>query len=145
MIKISSIHASDLEQLATLYEDLIGAQSNIVRMQDMFEKIKINPDYLLIGAKNESQQLVGSVMGIVCTDMVGDCRPFMVLENMIVRKNKRTKGIGKALVEHLEACARKRNCYYMMLVSLAKRKDAHSFYEKVGYPLGVVQGFKKYL
>lgn len=145
MLTITFINSSDLGQLALLYEELTGIKTNMVLMEKMYKKIADNTDYILIGAKDEEQRLVGSVMGIVCTDIVGECQPFMVLENVIVSEKSRRRGTGRQLVKYIENCARERNCYYIMLVSLLKRKDAHAFYESLGYNLGVVQGFKKYL
>ncbi|MBP2629287.1 MAG: GCN5-related N-acetyltransferase [Firmicutes bacterium] len=145
MLTITFINSSDLGQLALLYEELTGIKTNMVLMEKMYKKIADNTDYILIGAKDEEQRLVGSVMGIVCTDIVGECQPFMVLENVIVSEKSRRRGTGRQLVKYIENCARERNCYYIMLVSLLKRKDAHAFYESIGYKLGVVQGFKKYL
>ena len=145
MLTIAPIGPSDLEQLALLYEELTGAKTNRVLMESLYKKIAENADYILIGAKDEEQRLVGSVMGIVCTDLVGQCQPFMVLENVVVNEKIRRQGVGLQLVNYMEKCARERNCYYTMLVSLAKRKEAHAFYESLGYKMGVVQGFKKYL
>lgn len=145
MLTISFISSSDLGQLALLYEELTGTRTNMVLMESLYKKIANNTDYILIGAKDEEQRLVGSVMGIVCTDIVGKCQPFMVLENVIVSEKSRRQGAGRQLVKYIENCARERNCYYIMLVSLLKRKEAHDFYESIGYRLGVVQGFKKYL
>lgn len=145
MLTISSISSSDLRQLALLYEELTGTKTNMAVMESQIKKIIDNKDYILIGAKDEEERLVGSVMGIVCTDIVGECKPFMVLENVIVSEKSRRRGVGVKLVEYIENCARNRNCYYIMLVSLAKRQEAHAFYESIGYKLGVVQGFKKNL
>lgn len=145
MITIASIEQTDLEQLADLYTKLVGTETNRSSMQAMYEKISANPDYILIGAKDENQQLLGSLMGIVCTDLVGDCRPFMVIENVIVSEKSRRQGVGKLLMSYIEEQGRERNCYYTMLVSLIERKEAHIFYESIGYAKGVVRGFKKYL
>ena len=145
MITISPINSLDLGQLASLYEELTGIKTNMALMECRFKKIITNRDYILIGAKDKEERLVGSVMGIVCTDIVGECKPFMVLENVIVSEKCRRQGVGAKLIEYIEDCARKENCDYIMLVSLAKRKDAHTFYDSIGYKLGVVQGFKKYL
>lgn len=145
MLKISSINASDLGELAVLYEELTGKKTNLVLMESLFKKITDNTDYILIGAKDKEQRLVGSVMGIICTDIVGECQPFLVLENVIVNKKCRRQGIGGKLIQYIENWARERNCYYIMLVSLIQRKDAHEFYEVNGYKPGVVQGYKKYL
>jgi GNAT superfamily N-acetyltransferase len=145
MLTVSYLSAVDLEQLTSLYEELTGTKANMILMKKQFEKIINNPDYILIGVKDEEERLVGSVMGIVCNDIVGECKPFMVLENVIVSEKSRRQGLGLKMVNYIENCAKERNCYYIMLVSLIKRKDAHAFYESLGYKVGVVQGFKKYL
>jgi len=134
-----------LGQLAILYEELTGTKTNRALMESLYKKIADHTDYILMGAKDAEQGLVGSVMGIICTDPVGECQPFMVLENLIVKETSHRQGVGQQLVNFIENCARERNCYYIMLVSLAKRKKAHAFYESMGYGRGIVQGFKKYL
>ena len=65
MLTITSISSSDLGQLALLYEELTGAKTNMVLMESLYKKIADNADYILIGAKDKEQGLVGSVMGIV--------------------------------------------------------------------------------
>lgn len=145
MMIVESVQLSDLKSLSELYEELNGITTDINKMRDNLEWILLNPDYYLMCVKNEINQLIGSALGIVCHDIVGECRPFMVLENMIVSKKYRKLGVGKKLVQQVEQIARNRNCYYIMLVSLLKRKEAHKFYQSLGYSLDVVQGFKKYL
>jgi GNAT superfamily N-acetyltransferase len=84
-------------------------------------------------------------MGVVCHDLVGECRPFMVIENVIVSRDCRRQDVGTALMQAMEKIARRRKCYYIMFVSKSRRKEAHRFYESLGYRLDAVQGFKKYL
>ncbi|KYZ76744.1 GCN5 family acetyltransferase [Anaerosporomusa subterranea] len=145
MPTIVRIEGTDLKELAALSQELCGREANIACLKDTLEKIVHNPDYILIGARDDQHRLIGSVMGIICMDVVGDCRPFVVLENLIVSERARGLGIGKLLVSYIEERARERNCYYIMFASLAKRKEAHRFYESIGYAKGVVEGFKKYL
>jgi len=76
--------------------------------------------------------------------LVGECRPFMIIENVIVSKDYRNKGIGKALLNEIEMIAKKLNCYYIFFVSGDNRKEAHRLYESVGYNNDKVKGFKKY-
>ena len=117
----------------------------LTKLEVVLTKIISNPDYILVGAKDETGKLVGSVMGITCFYTVGECRSFMVLENLIVRENCRRLGIGKKLVEYIEAQAREKNCYFIMLMSLIKRKQAHQFYENLGYLANIAKSYKKYL
>lgn len=144
MIIVEEVKDRDLDELSVIFEELVGSKTNYRKMAENFKWMSENPDYILLGAK-DNRELVGTIMGIVCRDMVGSCRPFMVIENVIVKSSMRGKGVGKTLIHKLEDIGRERDCYYTMLVSLARRKEAHKFYESVGYPLDMVQGFKKYL
>ncbi len=44
--------------------------------------IESNEDYILLGAKYNNE-LVGTLMAIICKDLDGACRPFMVIENVV--------------------------------------------------------------
>jgi ribosomal protein S18 acetylase RimI-like enzyme len=145
LITIDRINVNDLIELSNLYEELSGAKTDMVKMKENFNLINSNADYILIGAKDENNTLVGSLLGIICRDVVGECRPFMVLENVIVKSNCRGLGVGKKLVKFIEDYSRERKCYYIIFVSSADRKEAHRFYQSLGYDINAVQGFKKYL
>jgi GNAT superfamily N-acetyltransferase len=144
MIQIGLVRQEDLKELASLYFDLTGEPTDADKMVDTFQRLQLSPDYILLGAKL-GDQLVGSLMGIVCYEMVGQCQPFMIVENVIVSKVHRRKGIGRGLMKRIEKIAVERGCYLIQFVSSANRKDAHRFYQSVGYALDVVQGFRKYL
>ena len=141
---IKPVTVEVLPQLALLFEELSGNQTNIAKMAENFEWMQLNDDYILLGAFLD-QKLVGSLMGIICRDLVGECKPFMVIENVIVSGEFRGRGIGKELMLAIEKIGIERGCYYVIFVSGAKRIEAHRFYESLGYRLDEVQGFKKYL
>jgi len=145
MISIESIQLADLQQYAVLCNMLFGSKTNLAQLEKIVKKIISNPDYILVGAKDENKQLLGAVTGITCMDTVGECQPFMVLENLIVSEKSRRQGVGKQLVNYIENNARDRNCYFVMLMSLVKRAEAHMFYEAIGYSRNIAQGYKKYL
>ena len=84
-------------------------------------------------------------MGVICEEIYGDCRPFMVLENMIVDEKYRNQGVGKALIFELEKVAADKNCTQIILVTESNRIDACEFYESVGYNPDSHKGFKKKL
>jgi GNAT superfamily N-acetyltransferase len=144
MIEIRALKEEDLHCLSVLLEELSDEQSDLEKMKHNFISMNNDPAYILLGAFS-GDILTGSLMGIVCHDLVGACRPFMVIENVIVAGEYRGKGIGRKLLNAIEEAGRTRNCYYTMFVSGMKRKDAHAFYESAGYDLDMVQGFKKYL
>jgi GNAT superfamily N-acetyltransferase len=82
-------------------------------------------------------------MGIFCLDLVGECKPFMVIENVIVSKRVRRQGIGKKLMHKIEEIAKERGCSYTIFVSGEERKEAHLFYEKLGFKEENVVGYRK--
>ena len=141
-LQIASV--DDLESLAQLYEELVGVQTDFCKMSENFKLMETSPNYVVLTAK-EDNLVVGSAMGVICLDLVGKCKPFMVIENVVVKNGWRGRGIGAMLMEEIEGIGRKENCYYTMFVSGGHRKDAHQFYEAIGYNLDFVQGFKKYL
>jgi GNAT superfamily N-acetyltransferase len=144
MITINRIERNDLEALSVLYYELIKTKSDFDLMVKNFEFLANNECYILLGAKKNGE-LVGSLMGIICRDLVGSCQPFMVIENVIVTQILRGQGVGKKLMMKIEKIGKENNCHYTMFVSGVQRKDAHKFYKSLGYKLDTVQGFKKYL
>lgn len=145
MFRIEKINSNDLVELADLYKELSGNKTDMEKMKESFDWMNNNPDYILIGAKDDKENLVGSLLGILCHDVVGECKPFMVLENVIVKSNSRRLGVGKQLMSFIEDYCRKRKCYYIIFVSSKNRMESHRFYESLGYDINAVQGFKKYL
>jgi len=68
----------------------------------------------------------------------------LVIENMIIDKSRRRKGIGAALLKELEIRAKARQCAQIILVTESDRIDACNFYEKNGFqPYN--KGYKKNL
>jgi len=133
----------DIPQLAQLYKQFWGEESSIDTMYVKFDKFHENGSHILLSAI-ENNKLIGSVMGVICEELYGDCKPFMVLENMIVDNQYRNSGVGKALISELERRAAEK-CTQIILVTETNRIDACKFYESVGYKPDTHKGFKKKL
>jgi len=136
--------SDDIPKLAQLYEQFWNEKSSVEKMLKVFEKISRNETHVLLSAI-ENGELIGSVMGIVCEDLYGDCRPFMVLENMIVDEKHRRKGVGKALISRLEKEAADLSCSQIILVTETNRISTCNFYVSAGYSPDAHKGFKKKL
>jgi len=143
MTDVGMVQEHELQDLSLLYEELIGERSDMEKMREAYRRMAADPRCLLLGARDEGR-LIGSVYAILCEDLIGACRPFMVIENVIVSAKARRSGAGRMLMECAEAAARRHGCTYIMLVSAAYRKEAHAFYRALGYDADV-RGFKKYL
>ncbi|OKP85158.1 GNAT family N-acetyltransferase [Paenibacillus sp. P32E] len=144
MVTIKEIEFESLDALNKLYHELIDRPSDPKKLEEVFCSIQADSRYILLGAYVDGE-LLGSMMGIVCQDLVGDCRPFMVIENVVVSSRARRQGLGKKLISALESIAHEKDCYYIMFVSGEKRKEAHVFYESMGYREEKVEGYRKHL
>ena len=143
-LEIRKLEHGDLVALAELYEQLGGEKSNLSAMIKTFGELERRDDYVFLCAELEGQP-AGSVMGIICGELYGDCRPFMVVEDMIIDRRHRNKGIGKALIGELQAVAKRAGCYQMLLITDSRRETAVSFYTSLGFVCEGYTGFKKKL
>ena len=58
--------------------------------------------------------------------------PAGKLAVLVVDETHRGAGVGRALVEAMEAEARARGCVVFFVTTAERRSDAHAFYERVG-------------
>ena len=135
----------DIPRLAEIYSQFwnTGNSSNVSKMKAVFPELQKRDSYIILSAVEENE-LIGSVMGIVCDELYGECRPFLVLENLIVDKQHRRKGAARLLLAEMEKRAKKRGCWQIILVTEANRNDAYEFYKANGFQLDNA-GFKKKL
>lgn len=141
---LKKIIREELPALSALYEEFCGHPSNLGAMESVFEEIAHNGHYFLLGHHNAEGLLDGSILGILCPDLLDEGRPFMVVENVVVADSCRGQGVGKRLMDGVEEIARTHCCTYIILVSSGFRKNAHRFYETCGYTEDV-RGFRKLL
>ena len=143
-MNIRPLTIDDMESLAKLYFEFWNETSNVEKMKQAFSSLQNNSAYIFLCAVVDGQ-LVGSVMGIVCHELYGQCTPFLVVEDMIVDKKYRKKGIGRALFQALEKQAVARGCTQVILVTENVRTDACGFYESIGFHPSKNKGYKKKL
>jgi len=143
-MKIRRLQEEDIPALARLYVQFWNEKSSLEKMEETFARLRDNPDYIFLVADTD-EEVVGSLMGVVCEELYGECRPFMVIEDVIVDREFRQQGIGTALMHGIEACAVTRNCNYLIFVSERERTDALPFYRSLGYEPDAYRGFKKRL
>ena len=143
-MRVTALTEADLPDLARLYRQFRGEESCLEDMKIAFRRLENDPDYTLLGVR-EAGRLVGSVMGILCQELYGRCRPFMVVEDLIVDQAHRRRGVGSELMRGIEQEALRHQCSYIMLVTDANRIEALGFYEHLGYHPDRYRACKKYL
>jgi ribosomal protein S18 acetylase RimI-like enzyme len=135
---------SDLSGLAVLYKQFWGEASSLPKMKATFQRLALSPNYFFLVAL-DGLELVGSVMSILCEELYGECKPFMVIEDVIVDDRHKRKGIGSRLMREVERIAAEEGCSYIIFVTESDRVEAHRFYESLGYKSEAYKGFKKRL
>lgn len=143
-IAVERLTEADLSQLAALYRQFWGEESQPERMRATFRRRCDDPDYLFLAARRDGA-LVGSALGVVGDELYGDCRPFLLIEDLVVDSGQRRAGVGAALMAALERFARRRDCASILFVTEAEREDAVRFYEALGYESRPYRGFKRRL
>ena len=143
-MEIAALQEGDLAELAQLYQQLLPNDISIARMRAAFERNRSNENHLILAAKLDNK-LVGTLLAVVCEMLFGQCKSFMVIEDVIVDEGQRRKGIGKALMQYAEKYARSRNCTYIMLITDADRYGSQEFYRSLGYATEEYKAFKKSL
>lgn len=142
-MKIRKLEKNDMKRLSSLYEQFWHETSDVSKMEAQFDVLERENSHIILGAEEEGV-LIGSVMGVICKELYGDCRPFLVIENMIVDGAGRRKGVGSALLSEMEKQAKERHCTQMILVTEIERGDACGFYEAFGFQKNN-KGYKKKL
>ncbi len=138
---IRQLEKRDLPQLADLYYQFWGDHSDVDEMEKQLGFMQAENTHVVLVCETDGA-IIGSVMGIVCRELYGDCRPFMVVENMIVDQAHRRSGVGRKLLRELEKEAKERNCTQLILVTEKDREDACAFYENYGFSKNTT-GYKK--
>ena len=145
MVTINKLAFDDLMGLKLLYEDaFVGSLTNYTRMTEVYNEINNLSTHIILVARKDNK-IVGSVMGVVCNELFGECLPFMVVENVAVLNAYRRLGIAKQLMTELEKQSKIKNCTAILFVSSAHRTGAHKLYESLGYGLDKVNGYRKRL
>lgn len=78
------------------------------------------------------QKKVIGISGIwICTKLYSG--KYLEMDNVVIDKNYRSKGIGKLLCDWCIKKAKDNNCQKVMLDAYIENEKAHAFYEREGF------------
>ena len=123
--RIRRLSEEDIESLAILYSQFWGIDLDCAKMRNKFAELQANPRYAIFCATVDGND-VGSVMGIVYDELYGNCRPFLLMEDLIVDRAYREQGIGKALMAVLEEYAAEHGCWQIQFIINARGAKSYS-------------------
>ena len=131
--KIRRVRLSDLDNLMKLLFQLHKkkeADEKISRKRlSVVLKKMLNDKNLFLAVYQDSGGLAGTATLFIHTNLTSEGKSRGCIENVVIDKNSRGKGIGKKLVTYLIDEAKKRDCYRVFLDCT---KQNIRFYEKCG-------------
>ncbi len=122
-----------LEGILNLYKQL-HPDENPIRLDKAEEiwNLAIN-DNIKYFIAIENKKVIASVFIVIIPNLTHEGRPIGIIENLIIDKNYRSKGIGKEIVKMAVEYGKKQNCHRIALQSNNDRIDAHKFYKKIRF------------
>ena len=129
-IVVRRARAADVRQLAPLCGQL-GYPSSEKEVRLRVALIESAPKNVLWVADAGEGKLAGFLNAFVMTTIDSGAR--VEIAALVVDDAKRSRGVGKLLIERAESWARENGCKAIGLRSNVIRERAHNFYERLGY------------
>ncbi|NKK70095.1 GNAT family N-acetyltransferase [Rhizobium leguminosarum bv. viciae] len=138
-IFIRQARKDDLPALVAMFAaDALGGHGDTTEAEAFpdylraFAVIEASPDQTLYVAERGGE-VVGTFQTMVTTSLTGRGSSAMIIEAVQTRTDMRGQGIGGLMIEFAIAEAKGRGIGRVALTSNAIRKDAHRFYERLGF------------
>lgn len=133
--------AQDAEAIAELYRELVP-NAPISVLPEHIAEIEVDTNtYLIVGDTGED--IIATALVTLCKDAMFNRQPFAIVENVIISRKSQRQGIGKELMNHVEAFCLAADCSKIMLLSSRDNRSAHDFYTAMGYDSDAKTGFIK--
>lgn len=131
-----------------LADDSLGAgretPDDLAPYHAAFTRLKTDPNQLLVVAEHadgQARHVMGTLQLSILPGLSRRGATRALIEAVRVHASARGTGLGTRLVEWAIEESRSRDCVLVQLTSDATRKDAHRFYERLGFTPSHV-GFK---
>lgn len=129
-VGVRDVEPGDAEAVAALLGELgypVGATELVGRL----DAVARDPTSRLFVAVDAG--LVVGLAGLHLTVVPHRAAPVGRCTVLVVRADRRGRGIGRALLRHVEQRARAAGCARIEVTSNRRRTDAHAFYAAAGY------------
>ena len=128
-IQVRDVDAGDADALARLCGQL-GYPSSAEAVLQRLERLVRSGARALVATSG------GDVIGLATVHlrgMINHEAPLAQLTLLVVDEERRSQGVGRALVDEAEAWARAQGCRRIIVTTALHRTGAHAFYERIGY------------
>ena len=129
-IQVRRATLRDAERLAELSSQL-GYPSTPEAIKRRLRRISNDAEHFVRVAELESGRVVGWIHA--CASYLIESNPRAEIGGLVVEETCRGSGVGRLLMQHAEDWAGSKRLEAVYLRSNVIRKDAHRFYERLGY------------
>ncbi len=128
-----NIRAAQMEDAGRLAElsGQLGYPGSAGDMRRRLRHLLADPEHAVWVGETESGIIAGWIHVFVKRLLEND--PEIEIGGLVIDENFRGQGAGKVLVERAEGWAKARGLKSVYVRSNVVRKDAHAFYQKLGY------------
>ena len=130
---IRTVQVKDAGQIRDLCYQSLGYDSTLEKVAAQIEKFNL-PDsdhFCFVYEEDQTGNILGYVEAEVYESLYSDAG--LNILGLAVFPSAQGRGIGRQLMERVEELAKSRHYAFIRLNSASHRKEAHIFYEHIGY------------
>ena len=130
---IRTVQIKDAGQIRDLCHQALGYDSTLEKVTAQIDKFN-QPDsghFCFVYEEDQTGNILGYVEAEVYESIYSD--PGLNVLGLAVFPSAQGCGIGRQLMERVETLAQTHNFSFIRLNSASHRKEAHVFYEHIGY------------
>lgn len=130
---IRTVQVKDAPQIRDLCHQVLGYNSTLEKVATQIDKFN-QPDsghFCFVYEEDQTGHILGYVEAEAYESIYSD--PGLNVLGLAVFPFAQGRGIGRQLMEQVEELARSRHYTFIRLNSASHRKEAHVFYEHIGY------------
>lgn len=130
---IRTVQVKDAPQIRDLCHQVLGYNSTLEKVATQIDKFN-QPDsghFCFVYEEDQTGHILGYVEAEAYESIYSD--PGLNVLGLAVFPFAQGRGIGRQLMEQVEELAKSRHYTFIRLNSASHRKEAHVFYERIGY------------
>lgn len=134
-MEIRELTKDDISSLLELYVQLDEAnrELSLEKSAEVWtDEIEVNKNIHYFGAIDDGK-VVSSCYCVIIPNLTNFNRPICFVENVVTDKKYRKQGLAGKVIKMAVETAKKSGCYKVILQSGIARKEAHQFYENLGF------------
>ena len=130
---IRTVQVKDAGQIRDLCHQALGYDSTLEKVAAQIDKFN-SPDsghFCFVYEEDQTGNILGYVEAEVYESLYSDAGLNVL--GLAVFPSAQGRGIGRQLMERVEELAKSKHYAFIRLNSASHRKEAHVFYERIGY------------